>query len=61
MTKEEAHRVIIKPFELKTIAKKEENAEKRTRHAVKVKNLDFDITKEELERLGKDYGKVELV
>jgi hypothetical protein len=61
VTREEAHRVIIKPFELKTVAKIDENSQKRTKHAVRIKNLDFDITHGELERLGQDYGKVELV
>lgn len=43
VTKEDAHRVIIKPFELKTIAKKDLNQKRKTKHAVKIKNLDFDI------------------
>jgi hypothetical protein len=43
VTKEDAHRVIIKPFELKTIAKKDLNQKRKTKYAVKIKNLDFDI------------------
>jgi len=50
--------VIIKPFELRTREKGLDFKEKKTKHQVKVKNLDFDITAQELERLAKDFGKV---
>lgn len=61
VTKDEAHRVIIKPFELKTVSKKDENQKKKTKHAVRVKNLDFDINEDQLRKLGKDFGTVEFI
>lgn len=58
ITKDATHRVVIQPFALKTKLLSKESTHKKTKHQVKVKNLDFDITPEQLERLAKDFGKV---
>jgi RNA recognition motif-containing protein len=59
ITRHSTHRVVIQPFNLKTRELTKQTQQQKTKHMVKVKNLDFDITTEELERLGKDFGKVE--
>lgn len=46
ITKHSTHRVILKPFQLRTQELSRINKEKRTKNQVKVKNLDFDITPE---------------
>ena len=44
MTKESVHKVVIQPFQLKTQEISKTNTSKKTKHQVKVTNLDFDIT-----------------
>jgi RNA recognition motif-containing protein len=61
ITPESTHRVVIKPFELRQRQLSKEKTNLRTKHAVQVKNLDFDITVAELTRLAKDFGDVKYI
>ena len=58
ITNQSSHRVILKPFVPALRQEKIEDQQLKTKNAVKVKNLDFEVDKEELKRMGADYGEV---
>ena len=57
ITKDETYRVVLKRFELKTNVDKIDG-EVKSKNMVRVKNLDFDIERGEIERVANDFGEV---
>lgn len=57
ITKDETYRVVLKRFELKANVDKIDG-EVKSKNMVRVKNLDFDIERGEIERVANDFGEV---
>lgn len=56
IAREEAHRVVVKPFTLATQADKRERAEIDRRYGVKLTNLDYELNRSEIYSIAKDFG-----
>ena len=61
ITREEAHKIVLKPYEVRTRAISKKETEEKTKYAVRIKNLDFEVGKDEIKRLGADFGEVRKV
>ena len=55
VTDSETRKIVILPFELKTELAKRDKPSYQQKYAVRLSNLDFDITAQELAKLAHDY------
>lgn len=59
MTDEQSQRIVILPFQLKVNEQKKKNRENLNfSHPVRISNMDFDITQQEVKKLAADYGEI---